>query len=393
MPKFISTNYPGVVYYQSQKRKDRTFYAKIKNKGKIEWIKLGRSSEGMNPLKASQLRGIKLQELRHGKIITKMNVLTVQQAIDEFLAVLKVKLVPKEYSERLRQFKRFTDFIAPSLPISEIKQKDAEAMILHLRVTTLLPSTKYHKGQEGKFLSSSTIIHHYDVYKQMFKHLINTEKYFGTNPFTTEVFKLIPKVNNELVRYFTNEENLQFAESLFREYKDNKTEEFIRNFLGILFSTGFRRGEAAKLEERDIDFERQIVCLRNPKSGKDKYVEISDIAIYFINSQIAAKKKYKVTSKFIFCSRSGALRTEFSSQWVRFKRLAGLPEDFRVHDLRHNFATLVASAGNDIYVIQKLLTHSNPTITQRYAHLVKGRMTNAANDALQGIKFPIDINR
>jgi hypothetical protein len=34
--------------------------------------------------------------------------------------------------------------------------------------------------------------------------------------------------------------------------------------------------------------------LRDPKSGKDKYVEVSDIAIYFIKGQIAAKKKYKV---------------------------------------------------------------------------------------------------
>jgi site-specific recombinase XerD len=136
------------------------------------------------------------------------------------------------------------------------------------------------------------------------------------------------------------------------------------------------------LEEKDIDFERRIVHLHNPKPGKDKYVELSDVSIYFIYSQIAAKKKYKVKTPYIFCNRCGTRRKEIKTQWENFKRKAGLPADFRLHDLRHNFATLVASAGNDLYVIQKLLTHSNPKTTQRYAHLVKGKMIGAANSAL-----------
>jgi hypothetical protein len=33
MPKFLSTAYPGIVYYQSQKGKDKTYFAKIKHRG------------------------------------------------------------------------------------------------------------------------------------------------------------------------------------------------------------------------------------------------------------------------------------------------------------------------------------------------------------------------
>jgi site-specific recombinase XerD len=49
---------------------------------------------------------------------------------------------------------------------------------------------------------------------------------------------------------------------------------------------------------------------------------------------------------------------------------------------------MLATAGNDLYVIQKLLTHADPKTTQRYAHLIRSRMTDAANSALTGIDLP-----
>ena len=42
--------------------------------------------------------------------------------------------------------------------------------------------------------------------------------------------------------------------------------------------------------------------------------------------------------------------------------------DFRLHDLRHTFATRLAQAGVDIYKISKLLGHKDIQMTQRYAH-------------------------
>ena len=53
------------------------------------------------------------------------------------------------------------------------------------------------------------------------------------------------------------------------------------------------------------------------------------------------------------------------------KKKAELPSDFRpLHGLRHHFASMLASSGKvDMYVLQKLLTHKSPTMTQRYAHL------------------------
>jgi integrase len=41
----------------------------------------------------------------------------------------------------------------------------------------------------------------------------------------------------------------------------------------------------------------------------------------------------------------------------------------RIHDLRHSFASRLASDGASLPLIGALLGHSNPATTARYAHL------------------------
>jgi site-specific recombinase XerD len=40
-----------------------------------------------------------------------------------------------------------------------------------------------------------------------------------------------------------------------------------------------------------------------------------------------------------------------------------------LHSLRHGFASTLISAGFDLPVVGRLLAHSSPSITARYAHL------------------------
>ena len=49
----------------------------------------------------------------------------------------------------------------------------------------------------------------------------------------------------------------------------------------------------------------------------------------------------------------------------------------RLHDLRHSFASFLVNKGVSIYVVQKLLGHSQMRTTQRYAHLAQDTLADA----------------
>ena len=61
-------------------------------------------------------------------------------------------------------------------------------------------------------------------------------------------------------------------------------------------------------------------------------------------------------------------RSDLNGPWRRASKRAGL-EDVRLHDLRHDFASITVSQGSSLEIIGRYLGHSSIQTTQRYAHL------------------------
>jgi integrase len=61
-------------------------------------------------------------------------------------------------------------------------------------------------------------------------------------------------------------------------------------------------------------------------------------------------------------------RSDLKKPWKAIAKRAGL-EDVRIHDLRHTHASVGAGMGLGLPIIGKLLGHTQPATTQRYAHL------------------------
>ena len=60
--------------------------------------------------------------------------------------------------------------------------------------------------------------------------------------------------------------------------------------------------------------------------------------------------------------------TDIKKSWRSLCETAGIT-GVRLHDLRHTYASVLASAGLSLPVIGALLGHTQPGTTARYAHL------------------------
>jgi site-specific recombinase XerD len=66
--------------------------------------------------------------------------------------------------------------------------------------------------------------------------------------------------------------------------------------------------------------------------------------------------------------------------WNKARCAAGL-RDFRLHDLRHSFASILVNNGVSIYEVQNLLGHASINTTKRYAHLAPETLRKSAQIA------------
>jgi integrase len=71
---------------------------------------------------------------------------------------------------------------------------------------------------------------------------------------------------------------------------------------------------------------------------------------------------------YLFPARRTPHRLEINYAWAELRKAANIP-DVRLHDLRHTFASVLASAGLSLPVIGALLGHATPVTTARYSHL------------------------
>lgn len=185
----------------------------------------------------------------------------------------------------------------------------------------------------------------------------------------------MPSVDNEKT------ENLNTTQlACYLQALDDEPDQCAVAFLRLALVTGMRKGALMNLRWDDVDFDSGFITLRGnvAKKGKTERIPLNQSARDVLAPLFNAK-----TSEYIFPGKDGGPRKEFRRIALRVKEKAGLPADFRpLHGLRHAYASLLASSGEvDLYTLQKLLTHSNHAMTQRYAHLTDEAMHRAANVA------------
>lgn len=148
----------------------------------------------------------------------------------------------------------------------------------------------------------------------------------------------------------------------------------LRPMVLLTLKTGLRRGEIFQLKWADVDLDRATLTVRGDgaKSGKTRHIPITQQTVEVLR-QWAGQSD---CSGLVFPNRDGAERDNVRKVWAKLLEDAGIKE-FRWHDMRHDFASKLVTAGVDLNTVRELLGHSDLKMTLRYAHLAPERKAAA----------------
>jgi integrase len=139
----------------------------------------------------------------------------------------------------------------------------------------------------------------------------------------------------------------------------------------LLLFTGARLGEILTLEWQHVDMGRGLIFLPDSKTGR-KTIVLSTPALELLrNAQRAGR--YVIPG-----ANETGHRSDLKKPWDAIQRHAQL-EGVRIHDLRHTFASIGAGASLGLPIVGKLLGHTQPATTARYAHLDSDPLRRASN--------------
>ncbi len=141
-----------------------------------------------------------------------------------------------------------------------------------------------------------------------------------------------------------------------------------RTLFALMYSSGLRISEVAKLRLKDIDYDRKGIFVQEGKNKKSRYTLLADGIIPVLR----AYHTVFVPTDYLFygkdptiCISTDAIQRQFHQAAFN----AGIRKKVHVHTLRHCFATHLLESGTNIFFIMRLLGHSRIQTTMRYLHM------------------------
>jgi integrase len=176
-----------------------------------------------------------------------------------------------------------------------------------------------------------------------------------------------PKFDNKRERFLTPEQASRLLEAAARSHNPQ-----LFSILHLLLLTGARVSELLNAEWRHIDLGRRAWHIPVTKTGKSRYVPLSQSAV----SVVSALPTFAGCPYLIPNPDTLKPFVSIKHGWQKVRRDAGLP-DLRIHDLRHSAASFMINGGIDLYTVGKILGHSDHTSTIRYSHLANETLMRA----------------
>ena len=214
-------------------------------------------------------------------------------------------------------------------------------------------------------LSPGSVEHHVAALRFFFIRTLHRHEFRQFLPY--------PKVRRKLPNILSQEEVTRLINA--------SNGLFERTLLMVLYGTGMRRAELARLKIADIDSQRMILHVVDGKGHKDRDLPLSPALLetlrvywrwlkprtWLFPSRMHRDNERPITAKTVWRTCTEAAKR------------AGIRKRVAPHLVRHSWATHLLEAGTDLRTIQLLLGHEDLETTARYLHLSQKHLQQVAN--------------
>jgi len=187
-----------------------------------------------------------------------------------------------------------------------------------------------------------------------------------------------PRLNKKLPKFLRSGE----IEALMNAPDSSPAGMRDRALLELLYGSGIRAGEAARLDVADIDLDHAEVRIRRGKGGKERVALLGSAARAAIADYLQ-RGRPKLAQQARIGQSSALLLNKFGERlsdrgirrtFDRYVEAVGGRLKITPHVLRHSFATHLLQNGADLRAVQELLGHANLVTTQIYTHVTAERL-------------------
>jgi integrase len=155
--------------------------------------------------------------------------------------------------------------------------------------------------------------------------------------------------------------------------------------------SGIRRGSLFGLKWGDIDFFTKTMTIRadNDKPEKTHRFPMNSVVFDTLTKWREQNLPVKDDALIFPSPISGEELNNVKKSWATVLKEAQI-ENFRWHDMRHDFASQLVMKGIDLNTVRELMGHADMKMTMRYAHLAPSSKLKAvevlAADALEALQ-------
>ncbi|MBL4871861.1 MAG: site-specific integrase [Rhodobacteraceae bacterium] len=213
------------------------------------------------------------------------------------------------------------------------------------------------KTRYGKPVSNATVNRYHAALGHALKVAEMQYGWIERNP-----MRKVPKLKEPQgrVRYLEEEELSRLMNACSKS-----TNKFLFIIVLIAVTTGMRKSEILNLKWSDVNLDRGIAVIEEPKNGQRRSAPLLPQIAEKLH---AVKEEISQKSVYLFPGRSNLNPIDIKSSWYRAIAEAQV-EDFRFHDLRHTAASYLAMDGASVPQLAAVLGHRSHQMAARYAHL------------------------